>query len=122
MCFSAPTASSTDASPRRTRSSSSRTFAGSMGSPARVLACARRQRRSRDRTALVPLPFAPLVGIALGALFAWLARSELARSDQPLPTTRPFVLVTAFAGVVFAPAVGYFVAFHGDWAWLYLVP
>ncbi|MEO7109598.1 MAG: hypothetical protein ABI183_04085 [Polyangiaceae bacterium] len=70
----------------------------------------------------MPLPFAPFVGIALGALFAWLARAELARDDGPLIAARSFLIVTAFAGFVFTPVLGYFVAFHGDWAYLYFVP
>lgn len=70
----------------------------------------------------MPLPFAPFVGIALGALFAWLARGELARDDGPLVAARSFLIVVAFAGFVFAPVCGYFVAFHGDWAYLYFVP
>ncbi|HEX7662960.1 MAG TPA: hypothetical protein VF407_00540 [Polyangiaceae bacterium] len=70
----------------------------------------------------MPLPFAPLAGVALGALFAWLARAELARDDGPLVAARAFLVTIAFAGFVFAPMVGYFVAFHGDWAYLYFVP
>ncbi len=70
----------------------------------------------------MPLAFAPFVGIALGALFAWLARAELARDDGPLVAARSFLIVTAFAGFVFTPVLGYFVAFHGDWAYLYFVP
>lgn len=70
----------------------------------------------------VPLPFAPFIGIALGALFAWLARAELARDDGPLVAARSFLVVSAFAGFVFAPVIGYFVAFHGDWAYLYFYP
>jgi hypothetical protein len=34
---------------------------------------------------------------------------------------RPFLVASAFAMLVFAPVVGYFVALHGDWAYLYLV-
>ncbi|MGH7282589.1 MAG: hypothetical protein ACRELY_13770 [Polyangiaceae bacterium] len=70
----------------------------------------------------MPLPFAPLLAVGLGALFAWLARGELARDDGPLVAARSFAIVAAFAGFVFTPAVGYFVAFHGDWAYLYFVP
>ena len=70
----------------------------------------------------MPLPFAPLAGIALGALFAWLARAELSRDDGPLVAARAFLVTIAFAGFIFAPMVGYFVAFHGDWAYLYMVP
>jgi hypothetical protein len=69
----------------------------------------------------VPIPFAPLFGLALGAVLAWLAGPELARSDGPVVASRPFAVVAAFAGLVWLPAVGYFVAFHGDWSYLYVV-
>jgi hypothetical protein len=70
----------------------------------------------------VPIVFAPLLGIALGAAFAWLAAPELSSDDGPLALSRPFVVVAAFAGLVWSPLVGYFVAFHGDWSYLYMVP
>jgi hypothetical protein len=70
----------------------------------------------------VPIPFAPLFGLALGAVLAWLAGPELARVDGPVVASRPFAVVLAFAGLVWLPAVGYFVAFHGDWSYLYVVP
>jgi hypothetical protein len=70
----------------------------------------------------VPIPFAPLVGLALGAVLAWIAAPELARVDGPVIASRPFAIVAAFAGLVWLPATGYFVAFHGDWAYLYVVP
>jgi hypothetical protein len=69
----------------------------------------------------VPLPLAALVALALGASFAWIARAELAQEDGPLVSSRPFAIVLAFALFVYAPMVGYFTAFHGDWAYLYLV-
>ncbi len=69
----------------------------------------------------MPIAFAPLVGLALGAALAWLAAPELMRLDGPIVACRPFAVVTAFAGLVFLPVVGYFVAFHGDWSYLYLV-
>lgn len=70
----------------------------------------------------MPAPFGPLVGIALGALFAWLARGELGREERPLVTTPAFSTVCAFAILVFTPVQAYFIALHGDWAWLYLAP
>jgi hypothetical protein len=70
----------------------------------------------------MPIPFAPLFGLALGALLAWLAGPELARVDGPVVASRPFAVVAAFAGLVWLPAVGYFVAFHGDWSYLYVLP
>src|ERR1019366_7330004 len=53
---------------------------------------------------------------------AWVAAPELARVDGPVVASRPFAMVAAFAGLVWFPAVGYFVAFHGDWSYLYVVP
>jgi hypothetical protein len=70
----------------------------------------------------VPIAFAPLFGLALGAILAWVAAPELARVDGPTIASRPFAVVAAFAGLVWVPAVGYFVAFHGDWSYLYVVP
>jgi hypothetical protein len=70
----------------------------------------------------VPIPFAPLVGIALGALLAWVAGPVLLQGDGPVTLSRPFVLVATFAALLWLPIVGYFVAFHGDWSYLYLVP
>ena len=70
----------------------------------------------------MPLPLAALVALALGALFAHVARSELSQTDKPLVASRPMAIAVGFAAFVFAPAIGYFAAFHGDWAYLYLVP
>jgi hypothetical protein len=69
---------------------------------------------------LVPIVFAPLVGFSLGAAFAWVAAPGLARSEGPVALTPAFAVVAAFSGFVWLPAVGYFVAFHGDWSYLYL--
>ena len=70
----------------------------------------------------MPIAFAPWVGLALGAAFAWVAAPELARDDTPVALSRSFALVLAFAGLLWLPIVGYFVAFHGDWSYLYLIP
>jgi hypothetical protein len=70
----------------------------------------------------MPIPFAPLVGLALGAALAWIAAPEISRDDGPIALSRPFAVVLAFALLVWLPVVGYFVAFHGDWAYLYAVP
>ncbi|AKV03867.1 hypothetical protein AKJ09_10530 [Labilithrix luteola] len=69
----------------------------------------------------MPLPFAIPVGLLVGMTLAWLARSELARSEVPLVLARPFLVALGLSVLVFAPVVGYFAAFHGDWAYLYLV-
>jgi len=70
----------------------------------------------------VPIVFAPLFGLSIGAALAWVASSELARSERPAVLTRAFALVAAFAGFVWMPVVGYFALFHGDWSYLYLMP
>jgi hypothetical protein len=70
----------------------------------------------------VPIAFAPFFGLALGAALAWIAAPELVRIDGPVIACRPFAVVAAFAGLVWLPIVGYFVAFHGDWSYLYLYP
>jgi len=86
----------------------------------------RRSRRRRGRirgrvAAVVPTAFAPLIGFALGAALAWVARPELARDEGPIVASRCFALVVAFVGFVWLPVVGYFAAFHGDWSYLYVV-
>jgi hypothetical protein len=70
----------------------------------------------------VPVPFAPLVGFVLGVLLAWSASGPLARDEGPLIASRPFLVTAGFAALVYTPIVGYFVAFHGDWAYVYEVP
>lgn len=70
----------------------------------------------------VPIAFAPLFGLALGAALAWIAAAELAKDDGPVVASRSFAIVGAFAGFVWLPVVGYFVVFHGDWSYLYAVP
>jgi hypothetical protein len=72
--------------------------------------------------AAVPIPFAPFFGLALGAALAWIAGPALARDEGPIVASRSFAIVMAFAGFVWLPAIGYFVAFHGDWSYLYMVP
>jgi hypothetical protein len=71
---------------------------------------------------VVPIPFAPLLGFVLGVVLAWVSREELARDDGPLIASRPVAVASAFALAVYAPMVGYFVAFHADWSYLYLYP
>jgi hypothetical protein len=76
----------------------------------------------------VPILFAPLLGFLLGVILAWIAREELTRDASPargpwsLVVPRPIVVSAALACFVYAPVVGYFVAFHGDWSYLYLYP
>ncbi len=69
----------------------------------------------------MPLPLALPVALLVGGSLAWLARAELARSEVPLVLSRPFLVALAFALLVLLPVAGYFTAFHGDWAYLYVV-
>jgi len=48
-----------------------------------------------------------------------MARGELARHEASALASRGFAVVSLFALLVYAPIAGYFVAFHGDWAYLY---
>lgn len=68
----------------------------------------------------MPAPIGPLIGLALGALFAWIASDGLPRSKASLALP-PLALVSLFALLVFAPACAYFIAFEPDWAYAYLV-
>jgi hypothetical protein len=69
----------------------------------------------------MPLPFALPFGLMLGMTLAWVARTELTRSEVSLVLARPFLVALGLGAIVYAPVVGYFAAFHGDWAYLYLV-
>jgi hypothetical protein len=69
----------------------------------------------------VPILLAVLAGFLLGVAFAWMARVELGRIDAPIVATRPFNVVVGFSALVYSPLVGYFVGFHGDWAYGYTV-
>ncbi len=69
----------------------------------------------------MPLPLALPIGLLIGMSLAWLARVELARSEVPLVLARPFLVAAALGAIVHAPVVGYFVAMHGDWSYLYLI-
>jgi hypothetical protein len=70
----------------------------------------------------VPIPFAPPLGLALGAALAWIAGPALGRHGGPIAFSAPFAVVVAFAVLLWLPVLTYFVCFHGDWAYLYLVP
>lgn len=52
---------------------------------------------------------------------AWFAAPALARDDGPVALSEPFALTSIFAAVLWLPVVSYFIAFHGDWSYLYLV-
>lgn len=69
----------------------------------------------------MPIFLAPLAGFIFGVSFAWLSRIELERVDEPVVATRPFNVVLGFALFVYGPLFGYFMVFHGDWTYGYLV-
>ncbi len=69
----------------------------------------------------MPIVLSLFAAFFFGVAFAWMARVELARVDAPLVATRPFNVVVGFAGLVYAPVTGYFVVFHGDWTYGYLL-
>ncbi len=69
----------------------------------------------------MPLPLAALIALSLGALFAHVARAELSQSDAPIVSSRPLAIAAAFGGFVYLPAMAYFAAFHGDWAYMYFI-
>lgn len=69
----------------------------------------------------MPLPLALLLSLIAGGSLAWMARAELSRSEVPLLLTRPFLVALGLALVVVLPVLGWFAAFHGDWAYLYVV-
>ena len=68
----------------------------------------------------MPAMVAPLLAFVLGLAFAWSASEELASDPTSVVTTRSLLVSTLFAVLVFAPAAGYFLVFHGDWAFAYL--
>ncbi len=69
----------------------------------------------------MPVFTAPLVGFALGALFALAARRAASREVEHELPPRAVATVTAFALLVFGPGVGYFTAFATDWSLGYLL-
>ncbi|MGC4092118.1 MAG: hypothetical protein QM756_30400 [Polyangiaceae bacterium] len=68
----------------------------------------------------MPAPIGPLLGLALGAFFAWVLNDGAPRGKSTLALP-PLALVSLFGLLVFAPAAAYFIAFEPDWAYAYLV-
>ncbi|HVW23989.1 MAG TPA: hypothetical protein VHC69_01385 [Polyangiaceae bacterium] len=66
----------------------------------------------------MPVAVAPLIGIALGALFAWAGMEELARVGGSV-SSRSLVIAALFGALVYAPACGFFQAFFPDWSYAY---
>lgn len=69
----------------------------------------------------MPLPFALVLAAPVGAMLAWLSRAELGKLEGPVVSARSFWVAVALGAFVLAPLAGYFVAFHGDWSYLYFV-
>src|SRR5512145_1494593 len=69
----------------------------------------------------MPVLIAPLVGLLLGVLFAWMAREDLARSERGPFASAALVLAIGFGFLVHGPAVGYFLAYAPDWSLAYLL-
>ncbi len=71
--------------------------------------------------AFVPLALSLLLALPIGVALAWAAKAELARHDGHVTATRAFAVTAAFSGLVYAPQVAYFCAFHGDWSYAYAI-
>jgi hypothetical protein len=70
----------------------------------------------------VPILIAPFFAFAVGVALAWAGRRELVKEAAPVWRTQAFTVALFYGVFVLGPIVGYFAAFHGDWAYLYLVP
>jgi hypothetical protein len=68
----------------------------------------------------MPAPTGPLLGLALGSLFAWAASEGPARGKDAV-ALGPLALVCLFSLGVFAPTAAYFIAFEPDWSYAYLL-
>ena len=70
----------------------------------------------------MPVPFAPLFAFVAGVAFAWLGRRELVQRDGVLAGSRLLAAAALYGALAVFPTAAYFAAFHGDWAYLYVVP
>ena len=68
----------------------------------------------------MPLPFAFLTAILFGLSFAVVARGDT--GENVSGASRTMALTVGFSALVFLPVTGFFVTFHGDWAYLYTTP
>jgi hypothetical protein len=68
----------------------------------------------------MPAPLGPLLGVALGAFFAWMSGESSQRGKDAFALTS-LALVSVFALLVFTPMAAYFIAFEPDWAYAYLL-
>lgn len=68
----------------------------------------------------MPAWIGPLLGFALGAVFAWFCHAEAEHEDDESFRART-AIVALFGALVFAPVCAYFLLFASDWAYAYLV-
>lgn len=68
----------------------------------------------------MPALTGPLLGLALGSLFAWAASEGPVRGKDAI-ALGPLALICLFSLGVFAPSAAYFIAFEPDWAYAYFV-
>ncbi len=69
----------------------------------------------------MPLLLTPPIAALLGVVLALVGRDEVRRTSGPVSGTRGFLVCCLVSLALLAPAVGYFVAFHPDWAYGYFV-
>lgn len=68
----------------------------------------------------MPALAAPLIGFALGVVFAWAAGDDAPRLSQRTGA-RGYLSCLGFGALVFAPAAGYLLAFYPDWSYAYWI-
>jgi hypothetical protein len=68
----------------------------------------------------MPAPLGPLLGVALGAFFAWMSGDSSHRGKDAFALAS-LALVSVFSLLVFTPIAAYFIAFEPDWAYAYLL-
>ncbi len=66
----------------------------------------------------MPALLGPLIGFALGVVFAWISVSKAGR-DRLIVRHRGALLSGAYGLLIFAPVCGYFIAFAPDWSVAY---
>lgn len=67
----------------------------------------------------MPVFLAPLFALFTGALFAWVGRDGTTRDRAR--ERRAILVAGGYSLLVFVPALSWFLAFYGDWSYLYLV-
>jgi hypothetical protein len=68
----------------------------------------------------MPVFLAPLFALFTGSLFAWVGRDGAARDRAR--ERRAILVAGGYSLLIFVPALSWFLAFYGDWSYLYLVP